>query len=176
MAEREWTQEEIQAEIDAYDGAIAYLDQQIGLLFDELEKRNVLENTLVILTSDHGEEFGEHGFMEHGFTLYLPSVRVPLLVLFPGRVPAGTIVSEPVSLSDLPATVTDLVELESGPRFPGNSLARYWDAAGDDERPAASLALSELFGSYLPGEQDEVKKSLLVDGKHYIKNGSFAKS
>ena len=51
---------EMQAELDAYDESIAYLDHQLGLLFDELARRGVLDNTIVIITSDHGEQFGEH--------------------------------------------------------------------------------------------------------------------
>src|SRR5262249_3096125 len=83
---------ELKAMYDAYDGALAYIDTQLGSLFEELGHRGVLENTLVIITSDHGEEFGEHGLLDHGNSLYFPSIHVPLVVYFPGRVPQGRVV------------------------------------------------------------------------------------
>src|SRR5262249_30983432 len=80
---------ELKAMVDSYDGTLAYLDSQLELLFSALESQGILENTLVIITSDHGEEFGEHGLLDHGNSLYLASVHVPLVIHFPGRVPAG---------------------------------------------------------------------------------------
>ncbi|HEX7025403.1 MAG TPA: sulfatase, partial [Gemmatimonadales bacterium] len=73
----------------AYQGAIAYLDVEIAALFDSLRARRIFDRTLVIVAGDHGEEFFEHGLMGHGNSLYAPSVRVPLIVVWPGRVPAG---------------------------------------------------------------------------------------
>src|SRR5262249_55179604 len=72
---------------DSYDECIASLDRDLGTLMDELWRRKILDQTLVILTSDHGEQFGEHGGFGHGLSLYETEVHVPLLVLFPGRVP-----------------------------------------------------------------------------------------
>ena len=103
---------------------------QLGRLFDELERRGVLENTLVIVTSDHGEELGEHGLFGHGRSLYRPELHVPLLIVRPGRVAAGRVVAEPVSLRDLPATVVDLLGLADGSPFPGGSLARSGASPG----------------------------------------------
>jgi arylsulfatase A-like enzyme len=117
-------QRQIQLGLDAYDSCIAYLDQQIGKLIDELEQRGELERTLVIITSDHGEEFGEHGFIGHPFDLYRTQVHVPLLILLPGPVQHGSRVEQFVSLRDVPSTVVDVVGLESGCPFPGQSLAR----------------------------------------------------
>ena len=71
---------------DGYDDCIAYLDQQIGAMLDELERRGVLENTIVIITSDHGEEFGEHNVFNHGYSLYLYETHVPLIIIS-GAVP-----------------------------------------------------------------------------------------
>ena len=69
---------------DGYDDCLAYLDAQIGLLFDELGRRGALDNTVVVITADHGEGFGEHGLSGHGVSLYRPELHVPLLVLSPG--------------------------------------------------------------------------------------------
>ena len=69
---------------DSYDDCIANLDEQLGLLLDELERRGVLESTWVIITSDHGESFGEQpGVFLHGTSLYQPQVHVPLVIVPP---------------------------------------------------------------------------------------------
>lgn len=81
------TDEQIQGEIDAYDGGIYYTDQQIDLLLKELDGRGVLDNTIVVITSDHGEMFGEHGLWEHHNSLYKPVIHVPLIVWYPQSVP-----------------------------------------------------------------------------------------
>ncbi|MEZ4588511.1 MAG: sulfatase [Gemmatimonadales bacterium] len=115
----------VQGAVDAYDGAIAYLDSEIGRLLAELESRGLLENTIVVITADHGEELFEHEIWDHGNTLYDPSVHVPLLILAPG-LPTAARVGTPVSLREVPATVVDLLRLADSP-FPGRSLARWWD-------------------------------------------------
>jgi arylsulfatase A-like enzyme len=113
----------------AYDGALAYLDSEIGRLLDALERRGALDRTLVIVTSDHGEEFGEHRLYDHGHSLYLASLHVPLVVIAPGWTPPRTVVDEPVSLRDVPATILDFVNASAATRLPGRSLARFWTAA-----------------------------------------------
>lgn len=128
---------------DAYDDCIAYLDRQIGSLLDELERRGVLQNTLVLVTADHGELFGEHDLYGHGTSLYLPEIHVPLLVIAPGLVPASQVVSEPVSLRDLAATVVDLAGQAAGAPFPGGSLAACWGSDAKEGRPPISAAVSE---------------------------------
>lgn len=113
---------------DAYDSAIAALDAALGGLFRELEARGALANTIVIVTADHGEEFLEHGVWDHGNTLYLTAVHVPLLIFTPDGDGAGTTVTAPVALTDLPATIMELAGLP-GDAFPGRSLRRHWAAA-----------------------------------------------
>jgi arylsulfatase A-like enzyme len=172
--DHKYAAEEIDALMAAYDGAVTYLDHQLGLLFDELEHQGRLEDTLVIVTSDHGEQFGEHGLMGHANSLYLPLLHVPLVVSFPSRVPAGRRVPEPVTLRDIPATVVDLVGFEGKPHFPGHSLAPYWSTGHDPGRSAAAL-LSEVsqsinLAAWLPSMKGDMK-SLVMDGMHYIKNG-----
>lgn len=112
---REWL-------LQGYDGAIAFLDAHIGALLDTLKARGKLENTIVIISADHGEEFGEHGRMGHGLSLYGTSVKVPLMVLAPRCANNGRRESSPVSLHDLPATVMELLGLGQHP-FPGQSFA-----------------------------------------------------
>jgi arylsulfatase A-like enzyme len=131
------TAAEVQREVDAYDAGIAYIDAQIDRMVRALAARGLLENTIVIVTSDHGEHFGEHGFFEHGNTLYQPVIHVPLVILGPG-VPKDRRIETPVSLRDLPVTSLDLAGLgQSG--FPGRSLRSTWEGAPADARLFASL-------------------------------------
>jgi arylsulfatase A-like enzyme len=104
-----------------YDGEVATVDEAIRLLFGELERRGILEHAVIIITADHGEEFGEHDGLEHGRTLYDESIRVPLIVLAPG-LPAGRRVAESVSLIDVAPTLLDLLGVSAEPRFEGRSL------------------------------------------------------
>ncbi len=108
-----------------YRGAIRYMDDQVDTLLTALEARGVLQNTIVVISSDHGELFGEHKLTGHGNALYLPQLHVPLIVLAPGRVPAGVRVPASVSLRDLPATILDLAGIAPGDvAVPGTSLLR----------------------------------------------------
>jgi arylsulfatase A-like enzyme len=129
---------------DAYDTCIAALDRQIGALLDELDRAGTLRDTLVIVTSDHGEEFGEHGVFNHGFSVYAQAVHVPLLVI-DGSVPAGRTISEPVSLRDLPATIVALLGLGGTPRFPGRVLSECWESQSGAESTSAVAPRSEVY-------------------------------
>ncbi len=93
-------------ERDRYDGSIAYIDAEIGRLTSQLRARGELDRTLLVITSDHGELFGEHGLWEHTSNLYYKLLHVPLIVRWPGHVPAGETVDAEVSLRDLAATVS----------------------------------------------------------------------
>lgn len=125
-----WTPDGIRAERDSYERAIAGLDADFGRLVAQLESRGLLRNTLVIVVGDHGEEFGEHGQMSHGRTLYLTAAEVPLVLRFPGRVPAGRTIDRVISTRDLAASIQSLASL-NGPAFPGRSLERTWGSSAD---------------------------------------------
>jgi arylsulfatase A-like enzyme len=132
---------------DAYDDCIADLDEQLGRLFDELGRRAVLEMTWVILTADHGESFGEHALVFcHGVSLYQTELHVPLVIIPPGGLPAKRVVTAPVSLRDLAATIVDLLNFQTGSPFPGQSLARFWNGSSPSPAPAmpAEGALAEV--------------------------------
>jgi arylsulfatase A-like enzyme len=130
---------------DSYDNCLAYLDEQLGALFDELQSRGMLDKTLVVITADHGEGLGEHDLFEHGESLYNTEIRVPMLILPVSNSRSEGIVRETVSLRDLPATVVDLVGLGIGSPFPGQSLAPRWrDSSPGADRAASHPAVSEL--------------------------------
>ena len=82
-----------------YDGEIAYVDAMVGKLVEALRARKVLDDTLIVVTSDHGEHFGEHHMLEHKFSLYEPLLHVPLIVRAPGRVAAHLRIRTPVPAS-----------------------------------------------------------------------------
>ena len=137
---RQATEEQTRMALKAYDGCIAYLDYELGVLLDELDARGELDNTLVIVTADHGEQFGEHGIFWHGTSLHQPQMHVPLLMRLPGRLPKGCRVAEVTSQADLPATVLDLVEADDS-RLPGRSLAHFWrtQRPGEQAVPTAPV-------------------------------------
>ena len=162
---------------DSYHDCIAFLDDQLGRLLDELQRRGLLENTDVIITSDHGEEFGEHLYFGHAYNTNLDAIGVPLVILSP-RAPAGQVVSGPVSLRDLAATVVDLLGLSAGSPLPGRSLAACWASGPGTPPEATSPALSEQAEAAAfqprpsPGrEHPGFQMSLVASGHHYIRHG-----
>jgi arylsulfatase A-like enzyme len=169
---RQWPSVAVTGARNQYDGALAYLDNQLSQLFDALARRDLTRNTLVIVVSDHGEEFGEHGIYFHGNSLYRASIQVPLMLVLPGKVPAGQVVDHPVSLRDLAATIVSLTGAQESP-FPGKSLDRFWGAERGTQ-PSDSL-LSELnYTARLPANTPISRgpmKSLILDGSRLIRNG-----
>jgi arylsulfatase A-like enzyme len=107
-----------------YDSEIHYVDRFIGRLLDSIPPQ-VLANTLVVLTADHGEEFLDHGGWKHGFTLYEEQIHVPLLVRWDGRIPAGSRLRGTVRLLDLAPTLV---------RAAGGRVSSSWE--GVDLMPA----------------------------------------
>lgn len=124
----QFTPQELQGEVDAYDGAIAFVDENIGRLLQILEDGGRGQNTVVVVVSDHGEMFGEHQLLLHQNCLYRPVIHVPLVMRWPGKIPAGIRVSMPVSIASIPATLTELAG--SGAGFPRPSLVRLWQEHG----------------------------------------------
>ena len=104
-----------------YYGLITYLDEKIGNLLQTLKETGQLENTIVIYTSDHGEMNGEHGMWRKS-NFYEASVRIPLQIMFPDRLQAGSRIDEVVSLVDLTATLIDLSGEQVNSQLDGDSL------------------------------------------------------
>ena len=147
---RERTAAEMSLARDAYDDCLAYLDDQIGRLLDGLDRLGRLENTIVIVTSDHGEHFGEHtreGFpmVGHRLSVYQPEIHVPLVIVAPGKIQPATRIRSAASLRDLPATIVDLAKLKGTSPFPGKSLLTELQSDGTSaEFVSGSVALSEF--------------------------------
>lgn len=105
-----------------YAGELAYLDGQVRRLLDVLEARGLTRDTLVVLSADHGEGLGEHGELTHGFLLHDATLRVPLVLRWPGRLPVGRHDERPVALVDVAPTVLDLLGLAPNPVRHGRRL------------------------------------------------------
>lgn len=105
-----------------YAASVRALDQGVERLFGLLQAAGCLQDTLVVLTADHGEELGEHGvwFDHHG--LYETNLRVPLILWAPGRLPAGQVVEDPVTLLDLAPTMLGAGGIPVPPGLPGRDL------------------------------------------------------
>ena len=163
---------------DIYDGDLHYLDGILEKLFDFLEENTDMENTIVIITSDHGEHLGEHLLIDHQLSLYEPLLRVPLIIRMPNHLPPLPDVQESVQTVDIFPTLLDasgFEETASRMNLQGNSLTRNGDGGHDcliaeyeipEERIAGWLAEN-------PGAEEIEKlnrrlKSIQVGSMKYI--------
>ena len=105
-----------------HDGEITKHDHFFGAFLDRLAALGLSENTLVVVTADHGEEFDDHGSWGHGHSVYQELLHVPLMIRLPNRVPAGTRVPYAVSTLDVSATVTDLLGVPAMSHNEGHTL------------------------------------------------------
>jgi arylsulfatase A-like enzyme len=127
-----------------YDGEIRATDETLGHLLDALARAGALDNTLVVVTSDHGEEFQEHRGKTHHRTVYTESVHVPLVFWARAGLPRGRRIAGFVSLADVAPTILELVRLPALERQDGTSLVPAIAGRPLDPRPVLS-------GMYLPG-------------------------
>ena len=160
-------------QIDRYDGAIAFIDSQLGVILDSLRARGEIDNTIIAVVSDHGELLGERQFVGHSNMVYRDLLWVPFVVRYPPRIAGGVQVATPVSLRDLGATLLDLAEgPDSTPlRLPGTSLAPLLDGTSDPPRsPVFSYAHKgyNLIGKF-PNSEGPLF-SLVADSMHYIRH------
>ncbi|MBI3661466.1 MAG: sulfatase [Acidobacteria bacterium] len=163
-----FTKEILENEVAAYDGALSYVDDQVGTLMAELNKRRLTENTIVVLASDHGESFGEHGLYGHETSLYREQVRVPLIFRWPGKIAPERRVNVPVSLAGLAATILDWAGEASQEKFPGPSLVKTWNGEPypDWPDPMAELAANpKIREKKVPTAHGSLRA--LVSGKWY---------
>lgn len=161
---------EVQTELDAYESAAAYLDHELGRLVAQLDERGLMDNTIIVVTSDHGEEFGERRVFGHGTSLNLDAVHVPLVLRYPARVPAKRRLPNPVSLRDLGATLLQLAGAEPG-EFPGHSLAGAWDSTATRLQEPLFTELQAITGSpdWYPAARANMV-SVIDGGWRYITN------
>ena len=172
----EMTDDQLQSEIDAYDGAINYVDDQIGVLLEELQKRGILENTIVVFTSDHGESFGEHGLLQHSASLYIQEIHVPLIIWWPGKVPSGTRVEFPISISAIEGTIMELTNIGNQSSDESKSLVPLWENTNGPPKEF-KYPISEI--AQFPGASPQnpsthgAMKAVLSEDWHYISHEQF---
>ncbi len=140
-----------------YQEEVEYSDRQIGFLLDSLHSTEKLDETLIILTADHGEGLGNHGTMGHVSQLYDEQLRVPLILSWPGHLPANKVVKTPVSLIDLLLTITDLINLSDDFERGGRTLVPLMlGSAVHDVTPSI---IAETFSPRAPRE----RRALITD-------------
>jgi arylsulfatase A-like enzyme len=142
-----------------YDAEILYQDELIRELVDGLRARGLLEHTAVVITSDHGEEFKEHGDLSHQYKAYDELMHVPLVVVRPGEARTGERIANPVSLVDLGRTLLDLAG-QYRQEFPGRSLVGLLD--GIEESPRSIIGHASTLP---PGTSELVEREMYVEGQ-----------
>jgi arylsulfatase A-like enzyme len=165
--------EELESLIDRYDASIRQVDEQLRQLVTYLKDQRLWNRTILVLTSDHGEEFSDHGGMSHGRSLYQEMVHVPLLLHLPTRQPQ--IIAEPVSLVDVTPTLLDWLDWPGESPLQGQSLLGLLADTPAEGRPlVAELNLHPYHWQMLrqqnfkflrpdPGERSSSQPALLFD-------------
>lgn len=131
-----------------YDGDVAYADRLVGSFLETLRSGGVLDRSILVVLSDHGEDLWDHSVERspgHGHSLYQELIHVPLFVRWPGSVSAGTRVKTGVSLLDVAPTLTELTGLTPDPGYAGRSLAASC-RAGTEPEPMTVTAESTEYG------------------------------
>jgi arylsulfatase A-like enzyme len=164
-----------------YDASIRGMDAELGRLFERLEATGLADATMVVLVSDHGTEFYEHGGFFHGHSIYGEITRVPLVARWPGRVAAGRVVDEVVQTIDVAPTLLELAGLAAPDGIQGQSLVPLLGAdarAGADglwpgwrSRPAVSEREPTTENDRLP-PRNRVSQSLVEGPWKLIVNRS----
>jgi arylsulfatase A-like enzyme len=129
-----------------YDGEVSYVDRRVGQLVDLLRDATLLDDTLLIVTSDHGENLGDHGLMSHAYCLYETLLRVPLILRWPEALAAGTRVTQQVQTVDIFPTVLEAAGVQEP--------AAWAQVQGRSLAPAIVAAQPErlVFAEYLEPE------------------------
>jgi len=128
-----------------YDREIRYTDDHMGRLIDTLKERGIFDETLVVVSSDHGEEFWEHDGLMHGHTLYDDQLLVPLIMHHPNKLPKGKVIEEPVRLLDLVPTILDLYGIRIPEEVQGQSMLPLIYDQPDVWMPPPSYAEALLY-------------------------------
>ena len=149
-----------------YDGGVSWIDSEVGRVLDALDELGLAEDTLVIITSDHGEEFFEHERKTHRKQLYRESVHVPLLMRWPGRLPEGARISGPTGIIDVAPTILSAAGLSAPVASPGVDLARLAREGEDNE----GIYVTEL-SLFEAGPVPTRRVGLLTPTRHYLFHG-----
>ncbi|NIM58634.1 MAG: sulfatase-like hydrolase/transferase [Candidatus Aminicenantes bacterium] len=119
-----------------YDGEIAYMDYYIGRIVDKLKKKNIFDKTFIILAGDHGEAFGEKDEIDHGYFIYEATLRIPLILYFPKRLPSNKVVESRARLIDIAPTVLEMLTIPVVKEIQGVSLLPYIEGRKKESLPS----------------------------------------
>jgi arylsulfatase A-like enzyme len=146
---------------DRYDGEIAFVDQQLGRLLDFVQQGSLKDKTAIIISSDHGEAFGEHGLYRHGFEVWEELIRVPLIVHVPGIAPKRETARR--SLIDLAPTILDLLGVQHPAAGAADAMSGY-SLLPDLVRPAGQPSPSRpIFADLCAGPFNDERQALIED-------------
>jgi arylsulfatase A-like enzyme len=162
-----------------YDGGVRSFDRWLGELLDGLRERGLYDRTLLVLTSDHGEQLGEEGrpapfgdgfYNVHGHTLFEELIRIPLIVRLPGP-PGGRRVAPVTASIDVMPTILDLVGVAAPPEVQGRSLRPLWESPAE-WTPKAALSESLSEGEEMKGLRDDRFKHVIhIDADTVVAKG-----
>ena len=138
----EWTDADVDHLNGLYDGEIAWTDDTIGRILDQLNSHGLKNSSVIVVTSDHGEAFFEHGFHGHRWSLHDEEVRIPLVVRYPSNIPPGMRVDRPTSIIDIAPTLLDFAGVPPLPHAMGSSLAPLLRDGGAVSEPFAICELT----------------------------------
>lgn len=151
---------ECQTLLHWYQENVRYIDHHLGNLFTHLEKTGMMNDTLVVLTADHGEEFQEHGRLTHHSALYDEVMRVPLIFKLPYSQHGGRVVKKPVGLVQVLPTILDVLGIRTNVNFDEKSLFPLIDK--NDERSLCEFIISQ--GKFPP----KIRASIRTDEWTFI--------
>ncbi len=165
-----YTPEAIRQDRTDYLASIALLDTEVGRVLDALSENGLEENTLVFFCSDHGDMLGDHGLLAKGAYFYDPSVRVPLMLRWPGRIDAGTVSEAPVQLHDLTATVLSAAGLS--PDFLSEQMPDSHDLLAAPGEPVREHCVCVYHGTGICDEggyfTPPIFGAMLFDGRYKL--------
>jgi choline-sulfatase len=142
---------------DRYDGEVTFTDRYVGKLLDFIAGKSWAPRTVVIVTADHGEEFGEHGMTRHGFEVWNTLVHVPLMIVAPGAEPRR--IGVPTSAIDLAPTILDIFGVQPAAPLEGKSiLAEVYGGASEERDVVVDL----------PATSDNARRRAVVHGNEKI--------
>ncbi|MFN0009687.1 MAG: sulfatase [Planctomycetota bacterium] len=147
---------DLQHLVALYDGEIRFTDEIVGRILEAIDRRGRLRDALVIVTADHGEEFFEHGGKGHQKTLFDEVVRIPLIVRWPGRLQAGTLVRDQVRLVDLAPTILSLAGITQRPPMQGRDISPL--LRGEPMTPEPALIELLVDRNDIRGSRGEAEK------------------
>ncbi len=154
-----------------YDREIRYLDSELEKLLRDLDTAGDLDDTLVVITADHGEAFLEHSFVGHGSDVHQETVHIPLFVLGPG-IEGGRRIRVPVGLGDLMPTLLEWLEIPAPDELMGRSFASLLGAGAEADYGAGNTIVSEAWhhmGEAADGKQEIIPPTLAVRrGRHKL--------